>query len=528
MAKSMRRASDAAPHFPVEMVFSDLAANVPPPCSRVLAFAGDHAGRLRVRRLRHRCSIRIRATSRCRSATIIDAQRTRRRRGEPHDDRLAGHKSSFSAFLMTHNTKVSIFTLALGMTWGVGTIIMLFYNGVTLGAIVGGLHAGRADEISAGLADAAWRHRNPRDPDRRPGGADAGAGAHRLGPTHAAPARLREVSRDIVTLIFGVGLLLVWAGFVEAFLSQYHEPVIPYDAKIAFGLVELVLLMLFLAKSGKEFRVPSSEFRVPRSDRTCFRTRNPERRTRNLNHEDQHAVHPHARRHRVFAIAGRAGDAVSGVVHRPALHRRAPDGAGHGDGLLQLVGANFAGAVSTIGYFVISIGYGIFLRMGVARPDGRQAFFRLRVVDAEGMRLQFNQIVTRNLLRFVDSLPAFYFVGGVACWLNPKCQRLGDIAANTVVIRNPRVSEPDLDQLLAGKFNSLRQFPHLAARLRQRVSPGEAAVALQALMRRDEFDPVARVELFAELAAHFRALVPFPAEATDGIADEQYSATWWM
>ena len=36
---------------------------------------------------------------------------------------------------MTHNTEVSIFTLALGMTWGVGTIIMLFYNGVILGAV---------------------------------------------------------------------------------------------------------------------------------------------------------------------------------------------------------------------------------------------------------------------------------------------------------------------------------------------------------------------------------------------------------
>ena len=63
-------------------------------------------------------------------------------------------------------------------------------------------------------------------------------------------ARLREISPDVVTLIFGVGCLLVWAGFVEAFLSQYHEPVIPYGAKIAFGCVELILLFLFLAKSG--------------------------------------------------------------------------------------------------------------------------------------------------------------------------------------------------------------------------------------------------------------------------------------
>ena len=41
-------------------------------------------------------------------------------------DRLSDQKSSFSAFLMTHNIKVSIFTLAMGMTWGLGTIILLY------------------------------------------------------------------------------------------------------------------------------------------------------------------------------------------------------------------------------------------------------------------------------------------------------------------------------------------------------------------------------------------------------------------
>jgi hypothetical protein len=42
------------------------------------------------------------------------------------------------------------------------------------------------------------------------------------------------------------------------------------------------------------------------------------------------------------------------------------------------------------------------------------------------------------------------------------------------------------------------------------------------LLRRDELDPYARVELFGELATHFRGKVEFPPEATDGIADEQY------
>jgi uncharacterized RDD family membrane protein YckC len=190
--------------------------------------------------------------------------------------------------------------------------------------------------------------------------------------------------------------------------------------------------------------------------------------------------------------------------------------------VLQFLSGGLAVAASLLGYFAISIGYGIVLEWMWRGQTVGKRLLRLRVVDAEGRRLQFNQVFTRNLLRFVDCLPVLYFIGGVVCWFSPRCQRLGDIAANTIVIRYPQISDPDLDQLLAGKFNSLRQFPHLAARLRQRVSPPEASVALQALMRRDEFDPAARVDLFAEIAAHFRAKVQFPAEATDGITDEQY------
>jgi len=190
--------------------------------------------------------------------------------------------------------------------------------------------------------------------------------------------------------------------------------------------------------------------------------------------------------------------------------------------LLQVVSTGVAGAVYALSYFIISIGYGIVCEWAWRGQTVGKRLFRLRVVDAEGLRLQFNQIVTRNLLRFVDSLPAFYFVGGVVCWLNPRCQRLGDIAANTIVIRTPQIAQPDLEQMLGGKYNSLRQYPHLAARLRQRIAPGEAAVAVQALLRRDDFDLVARVELFASLAEHFREKVDFPPDATDGITDEQY------
>ena len=55
-----------------------------------------------------------------------------------------------------------------------------------------------------------------------------------------------------MTLVFGAGLMLVWAGVVEAFLSQYHAAVIPYGVKIGFGIVELAALSLFFARAGKQ------------------------------------------------------------------------------------------------------------------------------------------------------------------------------------------------------------------------------------------------------------------------------------
>lgn len=189
---------------------------------------------------------------------------------------------------------------------------------------------------------------------------------------------------------------------------------------------------------------------------------------------------------------------------------------------VQLVSQDFATALSVFVYFILTIGYAIATEYWWRGQTIGKRVLRLRVVDAEGMRLEFSQVAIRNLLRVVDSLPLFYLVGGATAFLSRKAQRLGDIAANTVVIRIPRIAQPDLDKLLPDKFNSLRAYPHLCARLRQRVSPDEASIALQAIMRRDDFDDASRVQLFGELAVHFKAKVEFPAEATDGIADERY------
>lgn len=191
-------------------------------------------------------------------------------------------------------------------------------------------------------------------------------------------------------------------------------------------------------------------------------------------------------------------------------------------GMLGILSPDIASALMILGLFVLQVGYGITMEWSrQGQTIGKRAM-GIRVVDASGLRLQLHQVVMRNLLRFVDSLPVFYLVGGVAMLLNRSLQRLGDLAANTVVVRVGRVEEPDLEQLFAGKFNSLRKHPHLVARLRQKVSADEAATALQAVLRRGELEDASRVELFRELGEHFRSKVEFPPDTVEGIADEQY------
>ena len=169
---------------------------------------------------------------------------------------LSGKKSGFSAQLMTHNTQVALLTAALGMTFGFGTLVMLFYNGVVLGAVAFDyVHGGQAIFLLGWLLP----HGVIEIPAILVGGQAGFVIAHALigwGSRISRAERLRAVGRDIVALCVGFAIMLVWAGIVEAFLSQYHEPVVTYGAKIAFGCVEAALLILFLARAGARAEAP--------------------------------------------------------------------------------------------------------------------------------------------------------------------------------------------------------------------------------------------------------------------------------
>ncbi|MGA3240543.1 MAG: RDD family protein [Bryobacteraceae bacterium] len=179
-------------------------------------------------------------------------------------------------------------------------------------------------------------------------------------------------------------------------------------------------------------------------------------------------------------------------------------------------------AAAALLYFVAQVGYGIVLEWRWRGQTVGKRLFKLRVIDAQGLRLQLSQIVIRNLLRLIDSLPLLYLVGGTASLFSAKYQRLGDLAANTVVARERSWAEPDVEQLAPAKYNSLLAHPHLAARLRSKVGPEEVAIAVRAVSQRDGYEPRARVELFRELAGYFRELAPFPDAAVEGLTDEQY------
>lgn len=174
-----------------------------------------------------------------------------RREETAKDDRLRGEKTTFSAELMNNNIRVSIFTLGLGMTWGIGTLIVLFHNGVLLGLI-------SMDYILAGQSVFLLGWLLPHGAIEIPAILIAGQGGLLLGRTllgagSALPlqARLRAIAPDLSLLIFGAAVLLVWAGIVEAFFSQYHEPILPYWVKISFGMVELGALIWFLKRHVK-------------------------------------------------------------------------------------------------------------------------------------------------------------------------------------------------------------------------------------------------------------------------------------
>jgi len=190
--------------------------------------------------------------------------------------------------------------------------------------------------------------------------------------------------------------------------------------------------------------------------------------------------------------------------------------------LVRFFNQDWASALYILGFFLFYIGYGIGCEYFWKGQTLGKWMLGLRVMDMTGLELQFSQVVIRNLLRIFDQLPALGLVGGLAMLASKHRQRLGDLAAGTVVIRDRQPEPKDLSGLVRSRYNSFLPHQILCARVRKLVPPEACAVAVEALLRRDELDDRARVQLFDEMATYFQNLVPFPPSDTESITSEQY------
>jgi len=105
---------------------------------------------------------------------------------------------------------------------------------------------------------------------------------------------------------------------------------------------------------------------------------------------------------------------------------------------LGFIFGNWLGAIGGIIVFAIFWGYFMVFEVTTnGRSPGKLAL-GLRVIKEGGYPISFADSAIRNLMRIVDFLPLFYGTGLLVMLLNPNWQRLGDLAAGTLVVKTNR------------------------------------------------------------------------------------------
>ena len=151
----------------------------------------------------------------------------------------------FGASLYTHNIKVSFLVFSLGVLTMVLGLVILFYNGVTLGAIA---MMYILDDVP--LFFFAWV--GPHGALELPaiifgGAAGLLAGRALLMPGQLSRgASLRRVLPSVWRMVIGAALVLVCAGLIEGSFSQFSAKTFPYTLKISVAIVLFAGLMSYL------------------------------------------------------------------------------------------------------------------------------------------------------------------------------------------------------------------------------------------------------------------------------------------
>lgn len=166
--------------------------------------------------------------------------------------------------------------------------------------------------------------------------------------------------------------------------------------------------------------------------------------------------------------------------------------------VLAGIGEEIAGILYLVAVFVIVWGYfPVFESLWSGRTPGKR-LQRLRVVRTDGQPAGVGPVIVRNIVRIADFLPAFYAAGSLSILLSRRHQRLGDLAAGTMVVRERGAPEPSpLDA-------PLEAHPGLDTAA---LSQHDYVVIRNFLQRRGSFEPSARADLARSIASAFRTKV---------------------
>lgn len=143
--------------------------------------------------------------------------------------------------------------------------------------------------------------------------------------------------------------------------------------------------------------------------------------------------------------------------------------------------------------FIVQFGYFLLFEFFMKGSTPGKKIVGLKVMMANGEPLTFTAALVRNLLRIGDMLPGIYGVGILSVFLNKRYMRVGDLAANTVVVKDKREKHdfPGIRETNAGR-------PDI------HISPREEALLIEYGERiRDRKNPLNSAVLENQLYHHF-------------------------
>ncbi len=171
---------------------------------------------------------------------------------------------------------------------------------------------------------------------------------------------------------------------------------------------------------------------------------------------------------------------------------------------LAVVSPGLATALVFVWSFVVYWGYFLLFEwLWNGQTPGKRAL-GIRVIQWKGTALTFYHSAVRNIVRFVDSLPGLYAVGFAVAACNRKNRRLGDFAADTLVVHVDQGAKP-IRALVEGRTAADRARLTLWRQRLGALPRDQKQTLLDLCLRRDQLRVAERTQLFRSAANFFES-----------------------